>query len=150
MEGKLFGWQKISSITNLRGILVCSLNVPELFRHMLFWSRFSSLSYAIQSYFLCFLILLFSLLFLQVVKTHFDYFRKPISPFSKFSLIVSCLLMFYSNNRHSCVPIINIAPDRWWPRRRKKSFSGMRKLDKIGIFRDAFLSRTWCSKGVQT
>ena len=42
------------------------------------------------------------------------------------------------------------ALDRWWPRWSKKSFSGWRKLDKTGTFREAFLSRTWSSKIVQT
>ena len=56
-----------------------------------------------------------------VMKYLFDYFSKPISPFSKFC--VNCLLRFYFIYCNNCV---------------------------LNAFWDAYLSLTWCSNIVQT
>ena len=53
-SGVLFFWRhQIFSMTSLRGVLVCSINVPTLFSYKFFSYRLMSFINVIQLYFLC-------------------------------------------------------------------------------------------------
>ena len=71
------------------------------------------------------------------MKYLFDYFWKPIRPFSKFC--VNCLSMFYFEYSNNWV-LINVNGARWWHCACLKCVSGLRRLEKSWTFWDAFMS----------